>query len=452
MQFSKHFFNIIIVFSSFAVAHAQSQTLAACLDEGKLQYTNTQYKQATDTFNRCLTLAPENVDVHLSLAGVFLTQNNLPDAKAHFETALKNMQRTSPYWSYTYSMLGDIALKQRDTKQAFSLYCRSLEYNTANVNSLIGKGIILETQGNFLSAAEAYSAALAVEPLNLIARQRLINLEPEYLTDEEMLVALKQRHAIKPDQTDLTEANRELFTKIHQAEQRRGVDYLKNKYGKNIYNYIVTLNKGTDFARDLLTLNGYNTLQKNMGQDAIVTFQRLGVPIQQIFDLRDKQGAPLFTKESTLTEEGFTVYIQALAGKKEFLRPGQLVPLTTEQKQKINARIQALVRKGYTEISRPELKMLETKTLCSEETLKDKMGVYYFPLGQKHYRYLVRTTDKNPLKTIPYYYVMQARHKRNPKVEVPKNDLVEYYNFYNYTFCLSDGNLTFNDEAEASQK
>lgn len=433
-------------------AQAAPQTLSACLDEGKLQYTNKQYPQAQDTFKHCLTLDPDNVDAHLSLAGALLTQNDLTGAKAHFEAALKNMKRTSPYWSYTYSMLGDIALKQRDVKQALAHYNKSLEYNTANVNSLIGKGVILENQGNFSGAAEAYTSALAVEPLNVIARQRLINLEPEYLTDAEILTALKQRYAVKPEQTELTDANRELFVKIHRAEQRRGVDYLKNKYGKNTQDYIVTLNKGTDFAREILTLNGYNTLQKNIGQDAVAAFRRLGVPVQQVFELRDKQGNPVFTKDSTLTEEGFAVYTHVLTGKKEFLRPGQMVPLTQAEKQKINARIQALTQKGYAEISRPELKMLETKTLCSEETLKNKLGVYYFPIGQKHYRYLVRTTDKDPLKTVPYYYVMQARNKRNPKVEVPKNELIEYYSFYGYTICLSDGNLTLADEGGASQE
>ncbi len=446
MQFLKRFFSIAVVLGACAALQAAPQTLSACLDEGKLQYANQQYQQAQNTFDSCLKLDPNNVDGHLSLAGVLLTKEDLTGAKAHFEAALKNMKRSSPYWSYTYSMLGDIALKQRDTKQALTYYNKSLEYNVANVNSLIGKGVILENQGNFSGAAEAYTGALAVEPLNVIARQRLINLEPEYLTDDEILTALKQRYAVKPQQTELTPANRELFTQIHRAEQRRGVDYLKNKYGKNTQDYIVTLNKGTDFAREILSLNGYNTLQKNMGQDAVATFRNLGVPVQQVFELRDLQGNPVFTKETTLTEEGFVVYTQALAGKKEFLRPGQMVPLTQAQKQKINARIAALTQKGYAEISRPELKMLETKTLCSEDTLKNKLGVYYFPIGQKHFRYLVRTTDKDPLKTVPYYYVMQARHKRNPKVEVPKNELVEYYQYYGYTICLSDGNLTLADE------
>lgn len=422
-----------------------AQTLAACLEEGKNRYEAHQLAQAQQTFERCLQLDGQNVDAHLSLAGVLLTQEDLSAAKTHFEEALKLMKRTSPYWSYTYSMLGDIALKQRNQKQALVMYSKSLEYNTANVNSLIGKGILLEAQGDKQGAAQMYNAAVAVEPLNVIARQRLITLEPEYFTDEEMLTALKQRHGVKPEATELTDKSRELFVKIHQAEQRRGIDYLKNKYGRNVQGFIVTLNKGTDFERELLTLNGYNTLEKSIGQDAVAVFRQHNVPVQAVFDLRDTQGNPVFTPESTLTEQGFYVYTRALAGKKEYLLPNEAVPLTQTQIQKANARARKLEQKGYIEISRSELKMLETQTLCSEDTLKDKLGVYYLPVAKKQFRYFVLTKDENPLKTVPYFYVMTARKKRNPKVEVPSNELISYYSYYGYTVCLSDGNLTLPD-------
>jgi predicted negative regulator of RcsB-dependent stress response len=450
MQLSKHFskngWTLFVLLAGAAQAAVPTgQTLSSCLENGKAQYAQAQYTQAQKTFEKCLALDENNVEAHLSLAGVLLTQNDLSGAQTHFERALKQMKRTSPYWSYTYSMLGDIALKRQDHKEALNMYQKSLQYNPANVNSLIGKGIILEMQGNQQGAAENYQAALAVEPLNVIARQRLVNLEPEYLTDEEMLLALKQRYAVKPEATELTDKNRELFTRIHQAEQRRGVDYLKNKYGANTQDYIVTLNKGTDFAREMLSLNGYNTSQKDMGQDALAVFSQLKIPVQDVFALRDKHGKPVFTQDSTLTEEGFYVYTQALKGKKEYLLPNQAVPLTEVEIQKANRRADALTKKGYTEISRSELKMLETQTLCSEETLQKSLGVYYMPIAKKQYRYFVRTTDTDALKTVAYYYVMTARHKRNPKVEVPKNDLVEYYKYGGYTICLSDGNLTLSE-------
>ena len=186
-----------------SVGTLQAETLATCLERGKEQFSSSQYSQAAVTFEKCLSLDPQNVEAHLSLAGVFLTQENLSGAQEHFEEALKNMQRTSPYWSYTYSMLGDVALKNKQNKKALQMYEKSLEYNVANVNSLIGKGVVLEMQGNTQGAAAAYQSALAVEPLNVIARQRLIFLEPEYLTDDEILVALKQRYAVKPQEKEL---------------------------------------------------------------------------------------------------------------------------------------------------------------------------------------------------------------------------------------------------------
>jgi len=446
--FKNSWFVLVFVSAALWSQTPADRTLSSCLEQGKKQYGQAQYEQAAKTFKRCLNLDAENVDAHLSLAGVLLTQENLSEAQAHFEAAIKNMKRSSPYWSYAYSMLGDIALKKQNQKEALNMYQKSLQYNPANVNSLIGKGIILETQGNVQGAADAYQSALAVEPLNTIARQRLISLEPDYLTDADMLVALKQRYAVKPEAKELTEKDRELFSKIHQAEQRLGVEYLKNKYGINTKDYIVTLNKDTDFAREMLTLNGYKALQKNMGQDAVTVFTKGGVPIQEVFGLRDKHGKPVFTPESTLTEEGFYVYTQALKGKKEFLLSNQLVPLTQNEIEKANQYAKALTQKGYEEISHAELKMLETETLCSEETLKKDLGVYFLPVGKKHYRYFVRITDTKDLKTVPYYYVMTARKKRNPKVEVPKNQIVEYYKYYNYTICLSDGNLTLSDEGE----
>lgn len=457
MRLSKHFFKnswlLLGLLSMPLLAQTlTNQTLSSCLEQGKGQYGQAQYAQAAATFKQCLGLDPDNVEAHLSLAGVLLTQNNLAEAQEHFEAAIKNMKRSSPYWSYAYSMLGDIALKKQEQREALNMYQKSLQYNPANVNSLIGRGVVLEMQGNMQGAADAYQAALAVEPLNTIARQRLISLEPEYLTDADMLQALKQRYAVKPEVTELTEKDRELFNKIHLAEQRLGVDYIKNKYGSHTKDYIVTLNKGTDFAREMLSLNGYNVLQKNMGQDAVAVFRKINVPIQEVFELRDKQGKPVFTKESTLTEEGFYVYTQALQGNKEFLRPNQLVPLTQKEIEKANQRAKALTQKGYEEISHAELKMLETETLCSEDTLKQDLGVYFLPIGKKHFRYFVRKTDSKDLKTVPYYYVMLSRKKRNPKIEVPKNQIIEYYKYYNYTICLSDGNLTLPEEEHETGK
>ncbi len=422
-------------------AKAQNK-MDACLSEGKKFFASKEYSSAQKTFSRCVKMDPSNVDAQLSLAGVYLTQDKLDEAEKSFYAAIKAMKRTSPYWSYTYSMLGDIALKRQQNKQALDLYSKSLVFNAANVNSLVGKGVITEYQGDKQGAAEYYRSALAVEPLNLIARKRLINLEPEYLTDNEMLAVLKQRYAIAPDTKELSKENRELFEKIHRAEQRRGVDYLKNKYTKVPPEYIVTLNKDSEFEREMLTLAGFNALEKHIGQDAISVFQRVGVPIQDVFELRNLKGEKIFTKESTLTESGFFVYTEALQNRKAFLLPRESVPPTQAFLEKIAKHVQELKEAGYIEISRSEYKMIENQTKCSEETLRSKLGLYIMQIGKNDRRYFVQSRQtRDPKKGVPYYYLMAAHAKRNPKIKVPRNSLVENYAYYGYTVCLEDGKL-----------
>lgn len=422
-------------------AKAQNK-MDACLSEGKKFFASKEYSSAQKTFSRCVKMDPSNVDAQLSLAGVYLTQDKLDEAEKSFYAAIKAMKRTSPYWSYTYSMLGDIALKRQQNKQALDLYSKSLVFNAANVNSLVGKGVITEYQGDKQGAAEYYRSALAVEPLNLIARKRLVNLEPEYLTDNEMLAVLKQRYAIAPDTKELSKENRELFEKIHRAEQRRGVDYLKNKYTKVPPEYIVTLNKDSEFEREMLTLAGFNALEKHIGQDAISVFQRVGVPIQDVFELRNLKGEKIFTKESTLTESGFFVYTEALQNRKAFLLPRESVPPTQAFLEKIAKHVQELKEAGYIEISRSEYKMIENQTKCSEETLRSKLGLYIMQIGKNDRRYFVQSRQtRDPKKGVPYYYLMAAHAKRNPKIKVPRNSLVENYAYYGYTVCLEDGKL-----------
>lgn len=423
-------------------ALAAPETMTACLEQGKKAYADKQVSQAKDIFVRCVKINPADEQAQLSLAGALLTLDDLDGAEKAFSAALSKMKRTSPYLSYTYSMLGDIALKRRQNKEALALYGKSLEINAANVNSLVGKGVILEYQGDKLGASDFYRSALAVEPLNLVARKRLVNLEPEYMTDAEILAALKQRYAVKPEVKELSPEHRALFAAIHKAEQRRGIDYLKNKYPKVPAEFIVTINKKTEFEREMLTLAGYTALQKHIGQDALGVFQRAGVPIKDVFALRNTKGEKVFKEDSTLTDAGFTVYTEALQNRKTFLLPHEALPPTPQYMAQVSMREKELKEAGYIEISRAEFKMLETQTRCSEDTLRDKLGVYVLPITKNTRRYFVfARTPKDPLKGVPYYYLMAAHAKRNPKIKVPRNSLIESYALYGYTVCLDDGNL-----------
>lgn len=439
---SNKLFLLAFMFVAFPICAQEKDAVAQCMDQGKTYYATKEYELAKEKFTECIQKDASHVEARLSLAGVFLTQDDLDKADTHFRYALSKMKKTSPYLSYTYSMLGDIALKRQKNEEALKLYAQSLVYNPANVNSLVGKGVILEYEGDKKAASELYRSALAVEPLNLIARKRLINLEPEYFTDDELLAALKQRYALSPSATEISLEDRELFSNIHQAEQRMGVSYLKNKYPKLPSEYVVVLNKDTDFEREILTLEGYKALRKQIGQDAIAVFQKVGVPIKDVFSLRDMKGNPVFAEDGTLTESGYLAYTAALKNQKKFLLPKEDVPPTPDFLKKAAKLVEDLKEGGYTQITPAELKMLKAKTNCSEETMRKHLGLYVLQISKNDLRYfIISRKHTNPKKGILFHYLAAEHAKRNPNIKVPPNSLAQSYSYYNFSICLDDGNL-----------
>ncbi len=438
MHYFTRFLVINILLLLTVPALCAKETLATCMEQGKQEFALERYVAAKNTFRRCLKLDSHNVETLLSLGGVCLTQDEIDDANSYFLAALRYMKKNSPYFSYTYSMLGDIALKKHNNKAALGYYNKSLAYNEAHVNSLVGKGVITEGMGDKKEAAKIYQTALAVEPLNLIARRRLIALEPIYFSDEEMLQALKQRYAIPPDQDTLTAENRDLFEHIHQAEQRGGIEYLKEKFGTLPEDYSVTLFKDTVFARNVLTAEGYQILKKQIAQDAIAVFQNSGIPTQDIFQLRDLKGEKIFLPDNTLTDSGMEVYQAATKGKKLFLLPSEDIPLTQQQQNKINNLRQQLKEKGYAEISADELAWLNKQTNCSLQTMRSRMGLYVLPISKREARYYVIAHEEepaDPLKGALWHYVARKRARTNPSLVVPPNSLVQKREWMNFKIC-----------------
>lgn len=426
-----------------AMLCAQQKELSSCLEQGKKEFALERYDQAEDTFTRCLSFDPHNEESLLSLGGIYLTQEDLVPARGYFLSALKHMKRTSPYLSYTYSMLGDISLKQNKPKEALAYYNRSLVFNEAYINSLVGKGVITETLGDPKSAADIYQTALAVEPLNIVARQHLVALEPAYFSDEEILEALKQRAAVEPGKTNLTEQDRELFVKLHSSEQLGAIDYLREKYPHISSKYVITLFEGSSFEREVLTPAGYDMLQKQLGQDAIVLFERAGVSLKDIFELRDLKGEKIFLPDNTLTESGLLVFSEALNGRRMFVLPDEELPLSEEDVEKITENMKELKAKGYTEITPQELALLKSKTNCSEETLRRFLGLYVLNISAKRKRYFVvsgQNADEH--KGLSWHYVARMRAKKNPNIQIPDNRLAASYELINYSVCSAvDGEL-----------
>ena len=183
-------------------------------------------------------------------------------------------------------------------------------------------------------------------------------------------------------------------------------------------------------------------MQKSIGQDAITAFKRVGVPVKDVFSLRDMKGAKIFKEDSTLTESGFFVYTEALQNRKAYLLPNESLPPSKEVLAQIARLEEELKKAGYMEISRKELKFLEKQTKCSEETLRNDLGVYVLPVNKTTRRYfIIARQTPDPKKGVPYYFLMKERAKHDKTVQVPANSLVESYAYYGYSICFEDGRM-----------
>jgi len=270
-------------------------------------------------------------------------------------------------------------------------------------------------------------------------------LEPIYFSDDEVLEALKQRYAVHLEQTTLADYERDLFEHIHQAEQRAGIAYLKEKFGALPEDYVVTLFKDTVFSRDVLTGKGYDVLQKQIAQDAIAVFQKGGISTQDIFALRDLTGEKIFLPNNTLTDSGIEVYQAALRGEKKFLLPSEDIPPTQAQIDKVNNLRQQLKEKGYTEITMRELELLRKQTDCSEKTMRSRMGLYVLPINKNYKRYYVLVEeDQDPMKGVLWYYIAKSRSRKNPSIEVPKNQIIQKQSWMRLKICDPiDGEISY---------
>ena len=130
--------------------------------------------------------------------------------------------------------------------------------------------------------------------------------------------------------------------------------------------------------------------------------------------------------------------------------PNQDVPPSAAMLEKAEVAAQHLREQGFVEISRAEYAMLQKETLCSPETLKEKMDVRSVAVTKHRLRYFVQSKEQprsTALKGVPYYYVMQERAKKNPTLKVPKNSIIESQKYFgNSTICLDDGNLLYEDD------
>lgn len=396
----------LLLFSFLCLcAHAQE----SCLARGKELFSEREFTLAEDTLQSCLKLYPDNSDILISLAGVQSVLGKFAGAENNLKTAMRVMPPNSPYIAYVNSLLGDIAMRKPDLRAASLYYDAALRAEPGNVNALVGRGIIEEKAGRMTDAVGYFRRALAVDFTNTVARERLIALEPDILTYEEVLTTMKERNIIDPDARSFTMEDENLLRKILTAERGKSIEFLSAKYGGRIPpGFIVERDSGKVYVRKMLTLTGYEDLIAHLSREAKTYFTNKGVAPADIFKLRDFDGKDIFTADGLLTDAGLTVYTKGLYGQKAYVEPGEVLPSTQRE---IDALVKQYSRQGYSEITLPEFAYLMQHTQCSEQTLIKDVSVRVINLDSKRKRvFVVSDPRREDVPAIlPWQYVLDFR-------------------------------------------
>lgn len=434
----------ILAFALMPAAAKAKTNIDACLSKSKEYFNEKEYSLAEKTLNGCLKTNPKNADALISLAGVEMILGKFNNAEKNFIKALSYLNAKSPYKAYIYSRLGDIYMRKANLKEAEKYYKTALKYEPANINALVGAGICEEKTGDINKAVEYYKKALAVDFTNIVSRERLIALEPDILTKEELLRTMKERNIIDPAAQEFSREDMQTLSKMITAEKSNGIEYLSQKYGGKIPNgLIVERDSNKVYVRKMLTITGYNDLLGKLSSDAKQFLINKGVSVADLFTLRDENRKPIFNDMGNLTDEGLTAFTKMLRGEKSYYRPGEKLPATQKE---IEMQVRNLISQNYMEITNTEYAALMTRTQCSENTLRNQLKVRYVDIGGGNKRYFV-FAHPDALEPIsyPYLYVQQYRQERR----IANSEAPVYGNSFGLgnglpaKLCKKDGTLNW---------
>ena len=404
----KSFLSFLIFITLSAACFAQD----ACLQRAKDFFTEKEFALAEDILKQCLRQKPGDADTLISLGGVQMVLGKFAEAEQNFKIAAGVAGAGSPYIAYIYSRLGDIAMRKADLREAASYYDAALKREPANINALIGKGITEEKAGRTQEAVALFKKALAVDFTNVVARDRLIAMEPDILTQEEVLLTMKERNIIDPSATDFTIEEENLLRQMIRAEKDSGLEYLASKYGGVIPDgFVVERDSGKVYVRKMLTLTGYKDLIVQLSRDAKQLFMDRGVTPGNLFKLKNFDGKEVFDDKGILTDEGLAVYSQALRGAKAYLQPGETLP---SSQREVDALAQRYIKQGYSEITESEYTFLQRETQCNETTLVKDLRARVINIDARKKRVFLLSREDTPEPfNFPYLVVLEYRRNLN---------------------------------------
>ncbi|HUT85244.1 MAG TPA: hypothetical protein VMW66_00235, partial [Elusimicrobiales bacterium] len=436
----------------------QEQQLKQCIEKAKDLYKKRELLESQNQYEICLQIQPTDIDSRISLAGILSLRNDYARAKQEFEISLKLMPSSFASAAYCHSRLGDIEVRYSNLVKAKYHYKKTLEFDPMDVNARVGLAKIYELEADKKQAWEEYKKILQISPKNVAAIQGRERLSPFFMTDEEILVDLKQRKAVDLNKMQLDINDKTIFYKIRQAEQMGAIKRLKKKFGR-LYPSHVMQKRTEDAPLTLhLTYKGLQAYRKLISGDTIAILRKNAMPLKFLFMVRDRKGRVVFDRNTGLiTYEGFGVYQKLMALEKDNKKITEKSPIiisnrpismeVDEEGNRIlssqDKKARELEKKGFDEITAEEYVNIKNVTQCSEITLIQDLDMNVIKTSGV-IRFFVDATgirkDRGTLMSITNDF----RKIRNPKSGPVYSSMFGMGSGKAKKICKKDGTLDMN--------
>ena len=168
------------------------------LDLGDSLFRQGEYDAAIAQFRKALSLRPDDVRAHRTLADVLFNKNDLDGASAEYREAL----RLNPQDGRAHRNLGDALSRNKDRDGAMAQYREALRIDPADAEAHHGLGNVLLENGEPPAAVKEYQEVVRLKPSDAEAHDNLgIALYDNH--DEKGAVAeYREALRLKPDYVD----------------------------------------------------------------------------------------------------------------------------------------------------------------------------------------------------------------------------------------------------------
>lgn len=139
------------------------------LREGQIDVGLAFLEKAVRYCKRSLKKEPDNIQLSLLLAYLYIDLQQWDEAENAFREALK----ISPDLSEAYNGLGSIYFNKGQVQRAYSMFYQSLKKDSENVEALYNQGIVLRSLGELKEAEQTLGKAVKLSPGHIQALSSL---------------------------------------------------------------------------------------------------------------------------------------------------------------------------------------------------------------------------------------------------------------------------------------